>query len=56
MIVKVECTACGVPLKIKLEDMINALIDCAERDSIFSGYMCATCGESREEISDKDDD
>lgn len=57
MTVKVECQACGVELKVKLEDVITSLIDCVERDSIYCGYLCTTCGESEEEeISDEEND
>jgi hypothetical protein len=45
MKVSIECANCGVPTKADVVGIIRTLIECAERDSIYGGFLCNNCAD-----------
>mgnify|MGYP000852022565 CR=1 FL=1 len=55
MKVCVECANCGVQTKADVVGIIRTLIECAERDSIYGGFLCNDCaGEQDDETTFED--
>mgnify|MGYP001191345343 CR=1 FL=1 len=50
MLVTVECQRCGRTNKIDVADAMRSVIEAAERDSIYGGFICNDCaGEQDDE-------
>lgn len=45
MIVTVECANCKADTKFDLGLAVKAIIDAAEYQTIFGGFLCTECGE-----------
>ncbi len=43
MKVKVECTECKKTEEVDLVSHIKVVVDCAENDSIYAGFLCNNC-------------
>ncbi len=48
MKVTVECSKCGTANRIDACDAVRAVIEAADHDSIFAGFLCTECGEAEE--------
>ncbi|MBS3885744.1 MAG: hypothetical protein KGZ56_01685 [Dethiobacter sp.] len=48
MQVTVECSRCGTANRVDACDAVRAVIEAADRDSIFAGFLCTECGEAEE--------
>lgn len=46
MVVIVECRGCGAEIGVDVCGAIRAIVEAAERKSIFGGFLCAECGET----------
>jgi hypothetical protein len=55
MKVRVECANFGVQNKADVAGIIRTIIECAERDSIYGGFICNDCaGEQDDETRFED--
>lgn len=44
----VECANCGVQTKADVVGIIRTLIECAERDSIYAGFLYNNCADEED--------
>jgi hypothetical protein len=49
MKIAIDCSKCGKTNEADIAFIIKTLIDCADRDSIYGGFMCADCAETLDE-------
>ncbi len=49
MKVSVSCSACNKVAKLDVDCIIRTLLNCAEQESIYGGYLCGDCAASLEE-------
>lgn len=54
MKIAVECRDCGKAIKADLAQLIKTLVDCAEHESIYGGFMCEYCAEANH-VDDDDE-
>ena len=48
MQVTIECSKCGTANRVDACDAVRAVIEAADRDSIFAGFLCTECCEAEE--------
>ena len=48
MQVTIECSKCGTANRVDVSNAVRAVIEAADRDSIFAGFLCTACGEAEE--------
>lgn len=49
MKVSVSCSACSKVAKLDVDSIIRTLLNCAEQESVYGGYLCEGCAASLEE-------
>jgi hypothetical protein len=50
--ITVECAKCGAENNIDIRDAVKAIIESADRNFIFVGFLCTECGEAEEADED----
>lgn len=45
----IECSHCRKILEAEVDGIIRIMLDCAENESIYSGFLCEDCAESMDE-------
>ena len=45
----IECSNCSKTLEADVDGIIRTMLDCAENESIYSGFLCEDCAEGMDE-------
>lgn len=45
----IECSRCGMTIEADVDGIIRTMLDCAENESIYSGFLCEECAEGMDE-------
>ncbi|HNX29471.1 MAG TPA: hypothetical protein PKN87_08705 [Syntrophomonadaceae bacterium] len=51
MKINIECVICGMDTKVDVVEIIGTIIECAERDSIYGGFICSDCNNEQDHES-----
>jgi hypothetical protein len=49
MKITIECGSCGRTVETDVVNIIKTLIECAERKSVYGGFLCEDCVKALEE-------